>query len=158
MVAYDVGPVAFHVHGMRQQHRDPKRSPGARLYLNGEPVGNTPYTMTDTKIVGSATAVRLEMPGYATTDAIIQRNEDFDVGACIGGVFVLVPFLWIMGYKPTHTFELRPPVPVYPMPYQPPMGQPYPPAPGQPAQGKPAPQPAQPGQPTSADPWAPQPR
>lgn len=81
---------------------------GARLYLNGEPVGSTPYTMTDTKIIGSATTVRLEMPGYNTTHGVITRNEEFDVGACIGGVLVLFPFLWIMGYKPTHTFELQP--------------------------------------------------
>jgi hypothetical protein len=84
------------------------RPPGARLYLNGEPVGNTPYTMADTRIVGSTTAVRLELPGFEVTDAVIARNEEFDVGACIGGVFLLFPFLWIMGYKPVHTFELRP--------------------------------------------------
>jgi hypothetical protein len=81
---------------------------GARVYLNGEPVGVTPYTMTDTKMVGSTTSVRLEAPGYETTNGAISRSEEFDVGACIGGVLVLVPFLWIMGYKPEHTFELRP--------------------------------------------------
>jgi hypothetical protein len=83
------------------------RPPGARLYLNGEPVGTTPYTMADTRIVGSATTVHLEAPGYEPTDGVIVRNEEFDVGACIGGVFLLVPFLWIMAYKPVHTFELR---------------------------------------------------
>jgi hypothetical protein len=81
---------------------------GARVFLNGEPVGQTPYTMTDTKIVGSTTSVRLEAPGYETTTGAISRSEEFDVGACIGGVLVLVPFLWIMGYKPDHTFEMRP--------------------------------------------------
>lgn len=81
---------------------------GAKLYLNGEPVGSTPYTMTDTKMIGSVTTVRLEAPGYETHNASITRNEEFDVGACIGGVFVLVPFLWLFKYKPTHTFELRP--------------------------------------------------
>jgi len=81
---------------------------GARLYLNGEAVGQTPYTMTDTKIVGATTTVRLEQPGYEPTMATITRSEEFDVGACIGGVLVLVPFLWIMGYKPDHTFEMRP--------------------------------------------------
>jgi PEGA domain len=81
---------------------------GARVYLNGESVGTTPYTMTDTKIVGSSTSVRLEYPGYETINGNITRSEEFDVGACIGGVFLLVPFLWIMGYKPDHTFELRP--------------------------------------------------
>jgi hypothetical protein len=81
---------------------------GARLYLNGQPVGTTPYTMTDTKIVGSTTTVRLELPGYEPTNGALTRNEEFDVGACIGGMFLLFPFLWVMGYAPVHTFELRP--------------------------------------------------
>lgn len=81
---------------------------GAKLYLNGEPVGTTPYTMTDTKVVGSTTTVRLEAPGYEPTNGVITRNEEFQVGPCIGGVFVLFPFIWIMGYKPTHNFELKP--------------------------------------------------
>jgi hypothetical protein len=89
---------------------------GARIYLNGEPVGVTPYTMTDTKIVGSTTTVRLEAPGYETTTGSIARSEEFDVGACIGGVLVLFPFLWIMGYKPEHTFELRPAAQAAPAP------------------------------------------
>jgi hypothetical protein len=128
---------------------------GARLYLNGEPVGTTPYTMSDTKIVGSTTTVRLEYPGYEPTMGAVVRNEEFDVGACIGGVFLLVPFLWIMSYKPTHTFEMRPmgavpgygAPPGYPAPYgAPPPGQPgyppqgqYPPQPGYPPQGQPPP-------------------
>jgi hypothetical protein len=81
---------------------------GAKLYLNGEPVGNTPYTMSDTKMIGSITTVRLESPGYETSTGAITRNEEFNVGPCIGGMFVLVPFLWMFGYKPTHTFELKP--------------------------------------------------
>lgn len=80
----------------------------AKVYLNGEPVGQTPYAMTDTKIVGSTTHVRLEAPGYETLNAVITRNEQFSVGACIGGAFLLVPFLWIMEYKPSHNFELQP--------------------------------------------------
>lgn len=96
--------------------------------------------MTDTKIVGSTTTVRLEYPGYETTTGTISRNEEFDVGACIGGVFLLFPFLWIQKYKPIHTFELRPagappaawasPPPAYPpLPGQTPAQPGYPPAP-----------------------------
>ncbi|MCG8419916.1 MAG: PEGA domain-containing protein [Proteobacteria bacterium] len=85
---------------------------GAKVYLNGEYVGTTPYTMTDTKIVGSTTTVRLEAPGYEPTHGVISRSEVFSIGACIGGVLVLFPFLWIMGYKPEHFFELRPGSPV----------------------------------------------
>ena len=81
---------------------------GARIYLDGQPVGVTPYIMSDTKIVGSTTMVRLEYPGFETTTGFISRNEELDVLALIGGLFVLVPFLWIMDYRPMHIFELRP--------------------------------------------------
>jgi len=37
-----------------------------------------------------------------------SRDEKADVGAIIGGVFFLFPFLWTMKYKPTHTFEMVP--------------------------------------------------
>ncbi len=92
--------------------------PGAKVFIDGSYVGTTPYTMSDTKIVGSTTNVRLEYPGYAPFSASIHRSEEFDVVACIGGVFLLVPFLWIMGYKPDHTFELQPGGGGYPMPQQ----------------------------------------
>lgn len=82
--------------------------PGARVYLDGAYVGTTPYVMSDTKIVGSTTQVRIEAPGYQPVNAIITRSEDFSVGACIGGVLVLVPFLWIMGYNPSHTYLMEP--------------------------------------------------
>lgn len=81
---------------------------GAKVYLNGEPVGVTPYTHTDTKIVGSTTQVRLEKDGYETLYTAFSRNEEADVGAIIGGVFLLVPFLWTMKYKPQRMFELKP--------------------------------------------------
>ena len=81
---------------------------GAKLYLNGETVGKTPYTHTDTKIVGSTTTVSLKKEGYETLNTSFSRDEEVDVGAIIGGIFVLVPFLWTMKYKPTHTYELSP--------------------------------------------------
>ncbi len=81
---------------------------GARIYLDGEPVGTTPFQMSDQKIVGSATRVKLVLDGHEPYEAIIQRNEQFDAGACLGGVLVMFPFLWIMGYKPEHNYELVP--------------------------------------------------
>lgn len=80
----------------------------AKLYLNGEPVGVTPYTHTDTRIVGSSTTVRLEKEGYETLNTSFSRDEEVDVGAIVGGIFVMVPFLWTMKYKPVHTYELVP--------------------------------------------------
>lgn len=76
---------------------------GAKVYLNGEAVGTTPYKHSDTKIVGSYTAVKLEKEGYKPFYAGFSRSEEADVGAIIGGIFVLVPFLWTMKYKPVRT-------------------------------------------------------
>jgi hypothetical protein len=112
--------------------------PGARVYLNDMYVGNTPFVMSDTKIVGSTTRVRVEAEGYEPYRGVITRNEVFDVGACIGGVLVLFPFLWIMGYQPDRLYELAPAQ--YPPGYEqqgyPPPQQGYPP----PQQGYPPPQ------------------
>ena len=81
---------------------------GAKVYLNGEPVGTTPYTHQDTKIVGSLTTVKLEKEGFDPLNTSFSRDEVVDIGAIIGGVFVFVPFLWTMKYKPSHTYELTP--------------------------------------------------
>lgn len=81
---------------------------GAKLYMNGEYMGVTPYTYSDTKIVGSSTEVRLEKDGYEPMYTFLSRDERVDVGAIVGGVFFLFPFLWTMKYNPTHTYELRP--------------------------------------------------
>ena len=82
--------------------------PGARVYLNGEPVGVTPYQHRDTKIVGSTTDVRLEKEGYETVNTWFSRDEEADAGAIIGGIFLFFPFLWTMKYKPVHSYEMRP--------------------------------------------------
>ena len=81
---------------------------GATVYLAGENVGVTPYSHEDTKIVGSTTPIKLEKEGYETFNTILSRNEEADIGAIIGGLFIIVPYLWTLKYKPTHTYELTP--------------------------------------------------
>lgn len=78
---------------------------GATLYMNGEKVGITPYTYTDKKILGSTNTVRLQKDGYQDFSAEFSRNESVSVLAIIGSPFIL-PVLWIMDYKPTHSYEL----------------------------------------------------
>lgn len=80
----------------------------AKLYMNGEYMGNTPYAYRDTKVVGSTTLVRLEKEGYNPFNTSFSRDEELDVGALIGGIFLFVPFLWIMKYKSFRTYELEP--------------------------------------------------
>ena len=79
---------------------------GATLYINGEKAGTTPYTYTDTKIVGSAVQLKIKKEGYEDFQTTLTRNEEADVGPIVGGVFTLIPLLWSMKYKPTHTYEM----------------------------------------------------
>jgi hypothetical protein len=79
---------------------------GANVYIDGEKVGVTPHTYNDTKIVGSTVSVKLTKDGYEDFLTSFSRNEKVSVGAVIGGIFFLVPFLWVMEYKPNHNYEL----------------------------------------------------
>jgi hypothetical protein len=80
---------------------------GAKLYLDGEPVGTTPYSLRDTKITGSSTIVKLTMEGYEPLISTLTKDEEINTGAVVGGVFFLIPFLWTMQYKPVHNYELN---------------------------------------------------
>jgi hypothetical protein len=82
--------------------------PGARLFINGEFMGSTPYTLTDTKVAGTTNWVRLEMEGYETLYTSFSRTERVEVGAIVAGFFVWVPFAWGLKYKPFRTFMLAP--------------------------------------------------
>ncbi len=79
--------------------------PEAKIYLDGELRGRGTATETDTKIIGASTSVKLQKDGCEPQFYSFSRSEEFDVGACIGGVLVLVPFLWIQKYKPEHNYE-----------------------------------------------------
>ncbi|WP_375445720.1 PEGA domain-containing protein [uncultured Fibrella sp.] len=81
---------------------------GAKLFVNGQYKGTTPYQYSDTKIVGSTTDLRLEKDGFEPFQVPLVRNERADAGAIVGGVFFLFPFLWTMKYDPDHTYQLRP--------------------------------------------------
>ena len=63
------------------------RPDNAKVYLNGEYMGTTPYAHRDTKIVSSTTIVTLEKEGYQTFNTSFSRDEELDVGALIGGIF-----------------------------------------------------------------------
>ncbi len=79
----------------------------AELYLNGESVGYTPYYMTDTKIIGSCTSVKIQKENYRDFYTTICRTEEADPGAIIGGFFFFYPFLWALKYKPNHFYKLQ---------------------------------------------------
>ncbi|MFZ1704485.1 MAG: PEGA domain-containing protein [Saprospiraceae bacterium] len=62
-------------------------SSGAKLYLNGESVGVTPYTHQDARFVRSRNYLKVEKEGYTTLNTSFSRDEEFDVGAVVGGFF-----------------------------------------------------------------------
>ncbi|HEY6915386.1 MAG TPA: PEGA domain-containing protein [Paludibacter sp.] len=80
----------------------------ARVYINGEFVGHTPYWYSDTKIMGSITNIDLVKDGYEPLYTSIQRAERIDVAALVGGFYFLAPFLWSLRYAPVHNYELIP--------------------------------------------------
>ena len=82
--------------------------PGATVYMNGQMVGKTPYKHRDSKIVGSMTTINLEKENFDNFNTTLTRDEEVDVGAVIGGIFFLFPFLWTMKYQPWHNYELVP--------------------------------------------------
>ena len=79
--------------------------PEVKIYVDGEMKGRGTTTHADTKIIGSNTSVKLSKEGCEDQNYNFARNEEFDVGACIGGCLVLVPFLWVQKYKPVHNYE-----------------------------------------------------
>jgi len=81
---------------------------GAKVYLNDELKGVTPYKHVDSAISLTTTSMVLKKEGYEDFYTNLTKNESVDVGAVIGGVFFLFPFIWTMGYNPSHMYELYP--------------------------------------------------
>ncbi len=82
------------------------RPEGAEVYIDNVRKGVTPLEYSDTAIAGSTKSLRLKKEGYRTFDSVIRKSE-FQVGPCIGGVLVLFPFIWVLGYPAEHEFELE---------------------------------------------------
>lgn len=81
---------------------------GAKLFIDGSEVGETPYRYRDKKIIGSQTEVRLEMPGYQTLNTSFSRDEELHVGALVGGLFLWPMLLWVTTYKDNHHYTMQP--------------------------------------------------
>ena len=79
----------------------------AKIYVDSQFVGKGQYTHTDSKMVGSVTTVLLKKEGCEDVPYAFSKNEEFDAGACAGGVFFLVPFLWIQKYRAIHNYEFE---------------------------------------------------
>ena len=78
-----------------------------KIYVDGSYQGKGKISYSDSKIVGSTTKVKLKKEGCKSDVRNISRSEKIHIGALIGGFFFFVPFLWIMGYNPMHSYEFQ---------------------------------------------------
>lgn len=80
---------------------------GAKVTIDGEYAGITPYSYTDSKILGSSSIIELKKDGYKTKAVTIQKSDKPKISAIIGGFFLLIPWLWALEYKSSYTYELE---------------------------------------------------
>jgi hypothetical protein len=77
------------------------------LSINGNAVGQTPYTYTDSKVLFAKQQVSLSMKGYRTYQGFISRDE-LAVGPLLVGVLCFFPvLLWAFEYPPSYNFTLQ---------------------------------------------------
>ena len=80
--------------------------PGAKLQVDGQVVGETPHFYTDGAAAGTVKTVTLKKEGYKDFNGLIRR-EKLSVPALIGGIFLIVPFVWILEYPSRYSFEME---------------------------------------------------
>jgi hypothetical protein len=80
--------------------------PGAKLQVDGQVVGETPHFYTDKAVAGTMKTVTLKKEGYKDFNGYIER-EKLSVPALIGGIFLLVPFVWILEYPSQYHFKME---------------------------------------------------
>jgi len=79
--------------------------PGSRIYVNGEYMGTGEAYYSDEKVAFSRNKVEIRKDGCRTDYHSFRRNEEADLGAIVGGIFLTVPFLWVTEYKPYRSYE-----------------------------------------------------
>ena len=81
---------------------------GAKVYVNGEYIGDTPVKYRDTKLSWACTPLKITMDGYQDKNESLCKNEEINKEALFVGLFVWPCLVWIMGYKKSRTYELVP--------------------------------------------------
>jgi len=78
----------------------------AKVYIDGEYKGVTPYSQRDTKPFFLPGQLKLSKEGYEDFTIDLKKDK-FSTANCIGGVLVWVPFLWVLEYENEKTYELK---------------------------------------------------
>ena len=80
------------------------RPDGATVYMDNIKIGATPMQYSDTALAGTTKSLKLTKDGYKPLETVIRKSE-FQWGPLIGGLLVLFPFIWILGYPDIYEFE-----------------------------------------------------
>jgi len=80
--------------------------PGAKLSLDGQLVGETPTFYSDKAVAGKTKAVNLKKEGYKDFNGYIKR-EKLSIPILIGGIFLIVPLVWVLEYPSQYNFEME---------------------------------------------------
>ena len=80
---------------------------GAKVYLDGEYRGDTPLSLTLPDGTDNGYRhLRLEKPGYKSSETQISRRQDGVRLIC--GYFCLVPLLWMYKWDESYSVPLQP--------------------------------------------------
>lgn len=63
---------------------------------------------TDMSISGSQKSVEIKKEGFDDFQTILKKKGRAHGGAIIGGIFLLIPFIWVVQYDIEHKYELTP--------------------------------------------------
>ncbi len=81
--------------------------PESRIYVNGEYMGTGEAFYSDEKVAFSRNKVEIRKDGCRSEYHSFRRNEEADVGAIVGGIFLTFPFLWVTEYKSSHNYDFQ---------------------------------------------------
>ena len=82
--------------------------PDAEIYINGDYKGFTPYRHRDASISGSQKSIEIYKEGYVDYRTILTKKGRAHGGAIVGGIFLLIPFIWVVQYNIEYEYELTP--------------------------------------------------
>lgn len=79
--------------------------PDARIFVNGEYIGNGHGRYSDRKPAFTKQKVTVRKDGCKPQHYTFRRNERPDLGAIIGAYYLALPILWVTQYKSYRAYE-----------------------------------------------------
>jgi len=101
-----VAMVFFFLFGCASTTLIKSNPPEAKIQVEGQSVGETPYFYTDKAVAGTTKSVILKKEGYKEVNGYIKR-EKLSVPILIGGIFLIVPLVWVLEYPSQYNFEME---------------------------------------------------